>query len=222
MLKREEIANQVANYLLQIKAIKLNPQNPYTWASGWKSPIYCDNRISLCYPKIRTYIKEQLAESIHRNFRKIKIHKIAGVATAGIAHGALVADYLGLPFVYVRPKRKSHGLRNLIEGEINEGERVLVIEDLISTGKSSISAVQALKKSKAKVVGLVAIFTYGFEIADENFKKAKCTYHTLTDYETLLQFAVQNNYIKKAHLPSLTEWQENPSEWEGIKSKIDV
>jgi orotate phosphoribosyltransferase len=220
MLSQEEVANQVANYLLQIKAIKLNPQNPYTWASGWKSPIYCDNRIILSYPKIRTFIKEQLADSIHRHFRKVKFNKIAGVATAGIAHGALVADYLNMPFVYVRPRRKSHGLKNLIEGEINEGDRVIVIEDLISTGKSSAATIQALKKSKAKVIGVISIFTYGFDVADAEFSKLKCKYYSLTDYDKLTQFAVKNKYIKPAHIESLEAWRENPAEWAGAKAKV--
>jgi orotate phosphoribosyltransferase len=184
MFNKNEIEQQVAEFLLQIKAIKLQPDNPFTWASGWKSPIYCDNRVTLSYPSIRTYIRQKLSLVIQEEFGSVGC--IAGVATAGIPQGALVAQELGLPFIYVRAKPKEHGTGNMIEGEIMPGQRIVVIEDLISTGKSSLQAVEALREAGYEVAGLAAIFSYGFDVAEENFKKAKCRYITLSNYSAML------------------------------------
>ena len=207
----DDAALKVAEFLLQIKAIKLNPTQPYTWASGWKSPIYCDNRVTLSHPKIRTYIRQQLVQSINSNFGKPDV--IAGVATGAIAQGALVAEAMGLPFVYIRSSAKEHGMGNLIEGNIEKGQSVVVVEDLISTGMSSLKAVDALRDANCDVKGMVAIFTYGFKTASENFKKAKCKLHTLSDYEILIKQALQSNYINEKDLKSLKAWRENPAEW---------
>ncbi len=211
MKLNEESALKIAEFLLQIKAIKLEPTKPFTWASGWNSPIYCDNRVTLSYPKIRTYIRQQYVNSILEEFGKPDI--IAGVATGGIAQGALVAQELGLPFVYVRSEAKKHGMTNMIEGVVEKGQSVVVIEDLISTGGSSLKAVEALRDAGCDVKGMVAIFTYGFKTAADNFKKAKCKLVTLSDYDTLIQQALQSNYIAEKNLKSLKEWRENPSEW---------
>jgi orotate phosphoribosyltransferase len=211
MKQNEESALKIAEFLLQIKAIKLQPNKPFTWASGWQSPIYCDNRITLSYPKIRTYIRQQFVNTINDTFGKPDV--IAGVATGGIAQGALVAQDLGLPFVYVRSEAKKHGLSNMIEGVIEKGQSVIVIEDLISTGGSSLKAVEALKKSGAIVKGMVAIFSYNFKIANDNFKKAKCEFHTLSNYDHLIKQALKSNYISENDLQSLNEWRENPAEW---------
>jgi len=211
MFDNNEIEQQVAEFLLQIKAIKLQPNNPFTWASGWKSPIYCDNRVTLSYPSIRTYIRQKLSLIIQEEFGSVSC--IAGVATAGIPQGALVAQELGLPFVYVRAKPKDHGTGNLIEGEIMPGKRVAVVEDLISTGKSSLQAVDALRSAGYEVAGLAAIFSYGFDIADENFKKAKCRYVTLSNYNAMLKFADEKQYINSSSIELLQQWRRNPAEW---------
>jgi len=215
MTSFDDPAYKVAEFLLQIKAVKLQPENPFTWASGLKSPIYCDNRKTLSYPKIRTYIRQHFVETINNNFGKPDV--IAGVATGGIALGALVAQEMGLPFVYVRSEAKKHGMTNMIEGEIESSQTVVVIEDLISTGGSSLKAVQALRDKGCNVKGMVAIFTYGFDEAIENFKKAKCQVETLTNYTTLVNAAVQKEYIDEKDIKSLEEWRANPAIWgEGI------
>ncbi|MFY9308024.1 MAG: orotate phosphoribosyltransferase [Bacteroidia bacterium] len=211
MKLNEESALKIAEFLLQIKAIKLQPTKPFTWASGWNSPIYCDNRVTLSYPKIRTYIRQQYVNSILEEFGRPDI--IAGVATGGIAQGALVAQELGLPFVYVRSEAKKHGMTNMIEGVVEKGQSVVVIEDLISTGGSSLKAVEALREAGCDVKGMVAIFTYGFKTAVDNFKKAKCKLVTLSDYDTLIKQALQADYIAEKNLKSLKEWRENPAEW---------
>ncbi|MDX2174334.1 MAG: orotate phosphoribosyltransferase [Bacteroidota bacterium] len=206
---------KVAEFLLQIKAIKLQPENPFTWASGWKSPIYCDNRKTLSYPNIRTYIRQQFVDTINQHFAMPDV--IAGVATGGIAQGALVAQEMGLPFVYVRSEAKKHGLTNMIEGDIESGHNVVVIEDLISTGGSSLKAVEALREKGCNVKGMAAIFTYGFEEADKNFKNAKCNLKTLTNYETLINFALNKEYITEKDVESLKQWRLNPSVWGLVK-----
>jgi orotate phosphoribosyltransferase len=211
MFNKNEIEQQVAEFLLQIKAIKLQPDNPFTWASGWKSPIYCDNRVTLSYPSIRTYIRQKLSLVIQEEFGSVGC--IAGVATAGIPQGALVAQELGLPFIYVRSKPKEHGTGNMIEGEIMPGQRIVVIEDLISTGKSSLQAVDALREAGYEVAGLAAIFSYGFDVADENFKKAKCRYVTLSNYNAMLKFAEEKQYINSKSMDLLRQWRSNPAEW---------
>ena len=219
MIKNEEAALKIAEFLLQIKAIKLQPNKPFTWASGWKSPIYCDNRKTLSYPKVRTNIRQQFVEMINSEFGKPDV--IAGVATGGIAQGALVAQEMGLPFVYVRAEAKVHGLGNMIEGVVESGQSVVVIEDLISTGGSSLKAVEALRKEKCSVKGLISIFTYGFQIADDAFKKAKCTAVSLCDYDTLIKQALKSEYITEKDLASLQSWRENPAEWaQEMKSKV--
>ncbi|MCA6435032.1 MAG: orotate phosphoribosyltransferase [Bacteroidota bacterium] len=207
----DDPAVKVAEFLLQIKAIKLQPENPFTWASGWKSPIYCDNRKTLSYPQIRTYIRQQFVETINTHFAKPDV--IAGVATGGIAQGALVAQELGLPFVYVRSEAKKHGLTNMIEGDVESGQTVVVIEDLISTGGSSLKAVNALREKGCNVKGMVAIFTYGFDEAIKNFDEAKCTLKTLSNYSTLIDTAVNKNYINEGSVANLNEWRNNPAEW---------
>lgn len=206
-----EVAQKVAESLLQIKAIKLQPKNPFLWASGWKSPIYCDNRISLSHPAIRTYIRQRLAERVQEEFGAVDM--VSGVATAGIPQGVLVAQDIGLPFTYVRASAKGHGKGNQIEGEVVSGQRVVVIEDLISTGMSSIKAVEALREAGCNVVGLVSIFTYGFDIAEENFKAAKCRHISLCDYNTLIEFAAEHNYIRQDEMEMLREWRNNPADW---------
>jgi orotate phosphoribosyltransferase len=211
MFNSSEIEQQVAEFLLQIKAIKLQPANPFTWASGWKSPIYCDNRITLSHPTIRTYIRQQLTLLIQETFGPVG--GIAGVATAGIPQGVLVAQDLGLPFIYVRSKAKDHGTGSLIEGDDLTGKRVVVIEDLISTGKSSLQAVDALRAAGYDVAGLAAIFTYGFNVATENFKKANCPFVTLSNYNALINYANANQYIAAADVEVLRKWRENPSTW---------
>lgn len=211
MILNDESALKVAEFLLQIKAIKLQPNKPFTWASGWKSPIYCDNRVTLSYPKVRTYIRQQFVNAINEKYAKPDV--IAGVATGGIAQGALVAQELGLPFVYIRSEAKRHGLTNMIEGVVEKGQSVVVIEDLISTGGSSLKAVEALREAGCEVKGMAAIFTYGFKTADDNFKTAKCKLLTLSNYETLIKQALQSKYITEKDMKSLQEWRENPSEW---------
>ncbi len=196
---------------MQIKAIKLQPSNPFTWASGWRSPIYCDNRITLSHPSVRTYIRQKLTALIQEEFGSVGI--IAGVATAGIPQGVLVAQELGLPFIYVRAKAKEHGTGSLIEGEFHSGQRVVVVEDLISTGKSSLQAVNALREAGCEVAGLVSIFNYGFDIADENFKQAKCRFASLSNYNTLINYALENNLIEEQDIDLLKRWRKNPEEW---------
>ncbi|GAB5538589.1 MAG: orotate phosphoribosyltransferase [Salibacteraceae bacterium] len=204
-------AHKVAEFLLQIKAVTLSPDEPYTWASGWKSPIYCDNRKTLSYPRIRTFIRQEIVKTIDENFGRPDA--IAGVATGGIAQAALVAQELGLPLVYVRPKPKDHGKQNQIEGNLESGQSVIVIEDLVSTGNSSLVAVDALRDAGCIVKGMVAIFTYGFEAARKNFLAHKCPLVTLSDYNAILDKATESNYIKSTDLESLQAWRENPSEW---------
>jgi len=211
MYNKTDIELKVAEFLLQIKAIKLQPNNPFTWASGWKSPIYCDNRVTLSHPSIRTYIRQKLTQLIQEEFGSVDL--IAGVATAGIPQGVLVAQELGLPFAYVRAKAKEHGTGSLIEGEIIEGQRVVVVEDLVSTGKSSLQAVNALKDAGLSVAGLVSIFTYGFDVAEENFKNAKCRFATLSNYNTLIEYAAENSFIAQSDVDILNQWRRNPSEW---------
>ncbi|HNS41499.1 MAG TPA: orotate phosphoribosyltransferase [Taishania sp.] len=211
MILNNDRAVKVAEFLLQIKAVKLQPQKPFTWASGWKSPIYCDNRVTLSYPNIRTFIRQNFSAAILEHFGKPDV--IAGVATGGIAQGALVAEELGLPFIYVRSSKKEHGMGNQIEGYFEEGQKVVVIEDLISTGGSSLKAVEALREANLQVKGLAAIFTYGFDVADKNFQDAKCPFITLTNYDVLLKKALDDKYITKDDIDSLKEWKVNPSEW---------
>jgi orotate phosphoribosyltransferase len=202
---------KVAEFLLQIKAVELKPEQPFTWASGLKSPIYCDNRKTLSYPKIRTFIRQEFLNAIENQFGKPEV--IAGVATGGIAIGALVAQAMDLPFVYVRSEPKKHGLGNQIEGVIEEGQSVVVIEDLISTGSSSLNAVQALRDINVRVTGMVAIFTYGFQKAFDNFSTANCKLATLTDYDTLLTQALVSGYISETQKAALSEWKTNPERW---------
>lgn len=211
MILNNVVARDMAEFLLEIKAVILNATEPFTWASGIKSPIYCDNRKTLSHPKVRNFIKTSFSDLIDDEFGDTDV--IAGVATAGIPHGALVADVLNLPFVYVRDKPKGHGLENQIEGKLEPGQRVFVIEDLISTGGSSLKAVEALRSAGAEVVGLGAIFTYGFPQAQEAFDKANCKAVTLTNYDTLLDIALRNNYIKQEELDTLKAWKENPQVW---------
>jgi len=211
MIFNIDTAKKTAELLLQINAIKLNPKNPFTWASGWKSPIYCDNRITLSFPPIRNYIREEFSKHIEKEFGKPDV--IAGVATGAIGIGMLVAEYMGLPFVYVRPEAKKHGRQNQVEGFLQKGQNVVVVEDLISTGNSSLMAVEALKAAGANVKGMVAIFTYGFDISVENFKNANVTLHTLGNYETLLDLAVSKKYITEEEQETLKDWSKSPSTW---------
>ncbi|MFC0262815.1 orotate phosphoribosyltransferase [Fontibacter flavus] len=211
----KQIASQVASQLLKIEAIRLQPEKPFTWASGWKSPIYCDNRLSLSYPKVRNFIKESLTEAIKANFPKVEA--IAGVATAGIPQGALIADEMELPFLYVRSKPKGHGMENMIEGKVTPGQKVVVVEDLVSTGGSSLKAVQDLKHAGFEVLGMVAIFTYGFDIAAQNFEEAGVKLICLSDYAAMLPQALEKNYIDDFALTSLVEWRENPAAWRGVE-----
>lgn len=201
----------IAEKLLKIKAVKLQPNNPFIWASGWNSPIYCDNRKTLSYPATRNYIKIELARLIMELYPDVEV--IAGVATGAIAQGALVADALGLPFVYVRPTPKDHGLENMIEGDLRPKQKVVVIEDLISTGGSSLKAVEAIRNDGSEVLGMLAIFTYGFPVAEEKFKKAKVKLTTLCNYDSVLQEALATNYIAEEDIQTLQEWRESPSTW---------
>jgi orotate phosphoribosyltransferase len=207
----EEIAAKVAAALLQIQAIKLNIEKPFTWSSGWKSPIYCDNRLSLSYPDVRRMICDGLTRVIKENFSTVE--SIAGVATAGIAQGALVADSLNLPFLYVRPKPKDHGMENLIEGKITKGQKVVVIEDLVSTGGSSLKAAQALKESGFNVLGMVSIFNYGFDIAKQNFQTANLPLISLSDYSFLIKYALEQKHVSEEQLISLKAWRVDPGNW---------
>jgi len=211
MIFNKDTAEKTAELLLQINAIKLNPKNPFTWASGWQSPIYCDNRLILSFPAIRNFVREEFSKHIEKEFGKPDV--IAGVATGAIGIGMLVAEYMGLPFVYVRPEPKKHGRQNQVEGFLQKGQNVVVVEDLISTGNSSLLAVEALKEAGANIKGMVAIFTYGFDVAKENFKNANIELNTLADYNNLLELAVAKNYISEIELKTLQEWRVSPSTW---------
>ncbi|MCG2612420.1 orotate phosphoribosyltransferase [Flavobacterium sp. SM15] len=211
MIFNTDTAKKTAELLLQINAIKLNPKNPFTWASGWKSPIYCDNRITLSFPPIRNYLREEFAKNIEKQFGKPDV--IAGVATGAIGIGMLVAEIMGLPFVYVRPEPKKHGRQNQVEGFLQKGQTVVVVEDLISTGKSSLQAIEALRDAGANVKGMVAIFTYGFDIAEQNCKEANLDVFTLGNYDTLLEEAVAKQYITEEEHETLKEWRKSPSTW---------
>jgi orotate phosphoribosyltransferase len=212
MIYDVKTAQKTASFLLQIKAIKLNPKNPFTWASGWKSPIYCDNRITLSYPEIRRFLSEQLAEQIKALYGKDI--QIAGVATGAIGLGMLVAEQLDAPFLYVRPEPKKHGRQNQIEGALLPDKKIVVVEDLISTGKSSLNAVEALRKNNVEVLGMMALFTYGFDLAREQFEQAQLSLHTLSDYHTLLQTALATNYIDAQTAENLGLWRKNPAQWQ--------
>ena len=207
----ENIAKKTAEYLLQIKAIKLQPSNPFTWASGWKSPIYCDNRKTLSFPKVRSYIRDSFAAVVNEYYHDAEL--IAGVATGAIAHGALVAEKLELPFVYVRSEAKEHGLGNQIEGFFEPGQKVVVIEDLISTGGSSLNAVKALRDAGCDVVGMAAVFTYEFTRAADGFASANCRLHTLSNYSTLIQTAAETGYINDKDIETLRQWRMDPANW---------
>ena len=208
---RLDPALKIAEFLLQIKAIKLNVKKPFTWASGWKAPIYCDNRKTLSYPKIRTYIRQQFVHIIDHEFGRPDM--IAGVATGGIAHGALVAHDMGLPFVYVRTSQKDHGMKNTVEGDITTGRNVVVVEDLVSTGKSSLNAVHALREAGLEVKGMASVFTYGFDEARKAFEAEKVKLFSLTNYSILLDQALRSDYINEKDLPALNEWRKDPAGW---------
>jgi len=216
MVFNKDAASKVAEYLLQVKAIKLQPNDPFTWASGWKSPIYCDNRVTLSYPKIRTYVRQQMASAIVETYGKPDV--IVGVATGAIALGALVAQDLGVAFAYVRSAPKEHGLGNIIEGVVNSGQSVVVVEDLISTGKSSLKAVESLRSAGATVLGMAAIFTYDFEVANKSFQNEKCDLITLSGYDTLIQQAVKSGYITEAQQDLIKTWRMDPANWGKLTS----
>ncbi len=211
MVLDKETARKTAELLLQIKAIKLDPQQPFTWASGWRSPIYCDNRIILSYPQVRNFVRSSMAKQVEELYGKADV--IAGVATGAIGIGMLVAEYLNLPFAYVRPEAKKHGRQNQIEGKVDSGARVVVIEDLISTGQSSLNAVTALKEAGAQVKGMIAIFTYGFSVAETNFGQHQIELHTLSNYDHLLEVALKTNYINQAEADILKDWRRDPANW---------
>ena len=211
MILNKDTAKKTAELLLQIKAIKLSPNDPFNWASGWKSPIYCDNRITLSYPPVRIFLKEEIARIVELEYGKPDV--IAGVATGAIAIGVLVAQELGVPFIYVRPEPKKHGRKNQIEGHLESGQNVVVIEDLISTGNSSLNAVAALKEAGAVVKGMVAIFSYGFDVASKNFDDKNVRLTTLSNYENLLEQALDSNYITDKELVTLNDWRKSPSDW---------
>lgn len=206
------VAEKVASYLLDIKAIKLEPTHPFTWASGWKSPIYCDNRKTLSYPEVRSYIKEQFAALVREKYPEVEV--VAGVATGAIAQGVLVAQELDLPFIYIRSSAKSHGLENLIEGEYKPGQKVVVIEDLVSTGGSSLQAVEALRNAGCEVLGMLAIFTYGFQKAVDNFEKAGCQLTTLSNYNAMIDLALKTGYIQEDQVEKLKEWRLSPETYQ--------
>ena len=210
-MKSPNIAETIASYLLEIKAVKLSPHTPFTWASGWKSPIYCDNRKTLSYPKIRDYIRDAFVNSIKENARQIDV--VAGVATAGIPQGMLIAQELNLPFVYVRSSNKAHGLENKIEGVVEKGQTAIVIEDLISTGGSSLAVVDAMRDAGCEVAAMFAIFTYGFPVADERFQEKQCPLFTLSNYNVLIEKALKEGYVKEEDLKSLQQWREAPEKW---------
>ena len=205
------INREIATGLLEIEAIKLQPSSPFTWSSGWKSPIYCDNRMTLSFPALRTLIKDAFKKVILEKYPNVEA--IAGVATAGIPQGALVADVLDLPFIYIRSKAKGHGMTNMIEGKVVEGQKVVVIEDLISTGGSSIKAIEALREANIEVLGLGAIFTYGFPHATQNLEKSSIDFFTLSDYAVMLEVALENEYVSSDDLSSLQEWRKSPDTW---------
>lgn len=205
------IAAEVADRLLEIQAIRLQPEKPFTWASGWKSPIYCDNRLSLSFPEVRNLIRDYLVKSVSHYFQGAEA--IAGVATAGIPQGALIANELGLPFIYVRSKAKGHGMENMIEGKVTPGQKVVVVEDLVSTGGSSLKAVEDLRNAGFEVLGMVAIFSYGFDVADKNFSNAGVQLVCLSHYDALLPMAVEKKYISSETLESLAEWRKDPGSW---------
>lgn len=209
----------LAKKLLKISAIKLQPDAPFVWASGWNSPIYTDNRVTLSYPDVRNFIKIELSRLIAENFGEAQV--VAGVATGAIAQGALVADTLGLPFVYVRSTPKDHGLENLIEGNINPGQKVVIVEDLVSTGKSSLKAAEAVRNAGGEVVGMVAIFTYEFPVAAQAFKKAGIKLITISNYSAMIQAAVETNYVKSTDVEALEQWREDPANWTPAKRPID-
>ncbi len=209
----EELSSRVAQSLLQIKAIKLQPANPFTWASGWRSPIYCDNRKILSYPEVRAEVSRGFADIIFNKYPDAEV--IAGVATGAIAHGALVAERMGKPFIYVRSSPKAHGLTNQVEGEFKKGAKVVVVEDLVSTGGSSLSAVEALRDAGCEVLGMVAIFSYGFPVAAENFAKAGVQLDTLSNYTDMITLATQQGYIPVSAMATLEEWRKSPSTWNG-------
>lgn len=211
MQNTQTAEQKIAESLLKIKAVKLSPKAPFTWASGWKSPIYCDNRQTLSFPEARLLIRDEFVRNIREKFGNTEV--IAGVATGGIAHGALVAEAMGLPFIYVRSSSKGHGLQNKVEGYLEKGQKVMVIEDLVSTGKSSLDAVEALRSIGAEVIGMAAIFTYEFEIAKENFENAKCELITLSNYTALVKEAMELNYVDEESLQSLKEWRTDPQNW---------
>ena len=211
MILNKETAIKTAELLLQIKAIKLEPQEPFTWASGWKSPIYCDNRIILSYPPIRNFVRENFARQIEELYGKPDV--IAGVATGAIGIGMLVAEYMNLPFIYVRPEAKGHGRKNQIEGRLESGQTVVVIEDLISTGNSSLNAIKALQEANVTIKGLLAIFSYGFKISEDNFKKANIDLYTLSGYDHLIDTAVKSKYINASEAETLKSWRKDPSNW---------
>jgi len=207
----ETLRQKLAKKLLNIKAVKLQPANPFTWASGWSSPIYCDNRKTLSYPALRNFIKIELVRTIMENYENVTT--IAGVATGAIAQGAMVAEELHLPFVYIRSAPKGHGLENLIEGDLKPGSKVVVIEDLISTGGSSLKAVEAVRNAGCDVIGMIAIFTYGFPSSEERFKEAKVKFTALCDYNAILDEALKTDYITEADIQTLQEWRNNPAQW---------
>jgi orotate phosphoribosyltransferase len=207
----EKLAEIVANQLLQIKAIKLQPANPFTWASGWKSPIYCDNRKTLSYPHVRDFIKLEFARLVLEKYPEVDI--IAGVATGAIAQGALVSDAINKPFIYIRSAAKGHGMTNLIEGDLKPGQKVVVIEDLISTGGSSLKAVEAVREAGAELLGMLAIFTYGFPVATEAFEEAGVELTTLSSYEQMIPFASESGYVTAADVETLQEWRKDPANW---------
>ena len=211
MILNANISQQIAKSLLQIKAVILQPNEPFTWASGWNSPIYCDNRITLSHPEVRTYIRQEMAQAVVEKYGKPDV--IAGVATGAIAQGVLVAQELGAPFIYVRASAKGHGRQNLIEGKVESGQSVVVIEDLISSGKSSLAAVDALRDAGVDVKGMGAIFTYGFEAATQNFENAGCELFTLGDYDSLIEQALAIRYISESDVALLKDWRKDPANW---------
>ncbi|MDT8392450.1 MAG: orotate phosphoribosyltransferase [Bacteroidales bacterium] len=211
MIYKKETAFAVAGYLLQVNAIKLNNKNPFTWASGMRSPIYCDNRVTLSFPDVRTYIRQQFVNAIRDEFGDVDL--IAGVATGAIAQGVLVAQEMELPFAYVRSGSKGHGLENQIEGKVEAGQKVVVVEDLVSTGGSSLKAVEALRQAGCEVLGMVAIFTYELPAALKNFEESNCKLITLSDYSSMIQRAVEKEYIQPSDMESLTEWRKDPKKW---------
>ena len=211
MPQHTDTAAQIATYLLETQAVRLRPQQPFQWSSGWNSPIYCDNRVTLSFPHIRSYIKNALAQAIQQRFPEVEA--IAGVATAGIAQGALVADLLDLPYLYVRPEPKSHGMGNQIEGKLEKGQKIVLIEDLISTGGSSLKAAKAVQTAGGEVIGMAAIFTYGFPQAEQNFAQANIPTVCLSDYNTLVKIAAEQDYISADSIETLNQWRQAPEVW---------